>query len=440
MTSNEFAAYTYDAATRITGITQNLWASQAITKVRGTRTLATTSSAVNYALDANGNLTSDGLRAFDYDEANRLSKVKITKDGEAASIVYLHNALGQRVFKGEPKADQYLPNESTLGTGYITWLKKNFAWLFVKAQADASIGTAFTYADEQLPVWAVLGEYDNGSAKGAGRTEYLWLPTDDASQAIPVGMFRNGRFFAIHSDHLGTPRLVTNDLNAPVWQWAYSAFGNNKPTGVLKATTNPRAALTNNPTLLRATTATEFNLRFPGQYADDEAGSFYNLNREYLAGQGRYTQNDPIGFGGGLNRFAYTDANPISYSDPSGLRMMSGMRDWIYGPSGLPFLPGSSRNQQALSDRFEPTPALTSPVMTFPGNPITTTVDIIVEMAKGGKKNIDNEYVRDIQNSGCKDPCAELRRLYGSERDAVERRKIKEAMKRFNCDGKDRFQ
>ena len=63
-----------------------------------------------------------------------------------------------------------------------------------------------------------------------------------------------------------------------------------------------------------------------------------------------------------------------------------------------------------------------------------------VEMAKGGKKNIDNEYVRDIQNSGCKDPCAELRRLYGSERDAVERRKIKEAMKRFNCDGKDRFQ
>ena len=42
--------------------------SQTITKVRGTRTLATTSSAVNYALDANGNLTSDGLRAFDYDD------------------------------------------------------------------------------------------------------------------------------------------------------------------------------------------------------------------------------------------------------------------------------------------------------------------------------------------------------------------------------------
>ena len=35
-------------------------------------------------------------------------------------------------------------------------------------------------------------------AKGAGRTEYLWLPTDDAS-AIPVGMSRSGKLFAIHS-------------------------------------------------------------------------------------------------------------------------------------------------------------------------------------------------------------------------------------------------
>ena len=31
---------------------------------------------------------------------------KITKEGEAASIKYLTNALGQRTFKGEPKAEQ----------------------------------------------------------------------------------------------------------------------------------------------------------------------------------------------------------------------------------------------------------------------------------------------------------------------------------------------
>jgi RHS repeat-associated protein len=308
--------------------------SQTITKVRGTRTLATTNSSVNYALDANGNMTTDGLRSFDYDESNRLAKIKITKDGEAASITYLYNALGQRVFKGEPKLDTALPNESTLGATYIDWLKKNFQWLFTAAQANTSVGTAYSYADAGstgLPEWALLGDYDNGSAKGAGRSEYIWLPTEDGS-ATPVGMFRNGRFFAVHADHLGTPRLVTNDTNTPVWQWPYSAFGSNKPTGILKATPNPRAALTNNPVLLRATGATEFNLRFPGQYADDEAGSFYNYFRSYDAKTGRYTQNDPIGLEGGLNRTGYVDGNPLIFSDPLGLQPYEGQ----VPPSNMP--------------------------------------------------------------------------------------------------------
>ena len=42
MTSNEFASYTYDAASRITGITQNLWASRTVTQVIGTATTVVT--------------------------------------------------------------------------------------------------------------------------------------------------------------------------------------------------------------------------------------------------------------------------------------------------------------------------------------------------------------------------------------------------------------
>ena len=200
----------------------------------------TISSDVTYSLDATDNITSDGLRDFEYDEANRLSKVKLFKDGEAARIRYLHNAMGQRVFKGEPEAEQTLPNETELGVDFITWLKSNFKWLFAQAQANTSIGTGYIYADSPLPSWALLGEYDNGSATGKGRTEYLWLPTDDGS-AVPIGIFRNGKIFAVHTDHLGTPRLMTNEDNTPVWQWPYSAFGNNKPTGILKATPNPKA-------------------------------------------------------------------------------------------------------------------------------------------------------------------------------------------------------
>ncbi|MBP8019200.1 MAG: hypothetical protein KAY82_04110 [Hylemonella sp.] len=54
---------------------------QSFTKVRATKTLSIVNANVTYTLDAAGNLTSDGLRDFEYDEANRLSKVKLFKDG-----------------------------------------------------------------------------------------------------------------------------------------------------------------------------------------------------------------------------------------------------------------------------------------------------------------------------------------------------------------------
>ena len=291
---------------------------QTLTRVQGTRTLATTNSTINYALDANGNLLSDGLRSFEYDAANRLSKVRILKDGEAASIKFLTNAQGQQVFKSEPKPDQYLPSATELGTGFIAWLKTNFGWLYAQAQTDASLGSAYMYADGRLPSWAVLGEYDNGSASGTGRTEYIWLPTEDGS-AVPVGMFRNSKFFAIHTDHLGTPRLMTDSTNKAVWQWPYSAFGNNKPTGILKPTTSATGAFTNQPNLLATQNpAAILDLRFPGQMADVETGLFYNYFRTYQPNQGRYTQNDPIGLTGGINRFGYANQNALSYTDPTG--------------------------------------------------------------------------------------------------------------------------
>jgi RHS repeat-associated protein len=178
-----------------------------------------------------------------------------------------------------------------------------------------------------IPSWAILGEYGNGGANSTGRTEYLWLPTQDG-QAIPVGLYRGGKLYAIQSDHLGTPRLMLDNTNQPSWQWPYSAFGDNAPTGILKPTTSAASAFTSLPPSGSVTTATLLatsaptqvnNLRFPGQYADSETGLFYNYFRSYQAAQGRYTQNDPIGLAGGLNRFGYVGSNSLMYMDPLGL-------------------------------------------------------------------------------------------------------------------------
>ncbi|WP_374670067.1 RHS repeat-associated core domain-containing protein [Ramlibacter sp.] len=298
------------ASNRLLGFTQTL------TTLNNGKTKSVVVSPVTYSVDANGALTGDGLRTFEYDGANRLKRIRAPLDGESAVVSYLTNGLGQRVFRSEPTAEQTLPNQQTLGVDFITWLKKQFGWLFTQAAANTSIGTAYLYADAGvIPSWAILGEYDNGSATGKGRTEYIWLPTEDGT-GIPVGIIRNGKLYGIHTDHLGTPRVMKNEANEVVWQWPYSAFGQNKPTGVLKATPNPNQAITNQPVLLKATNPTELNLRFPGQYAEDAGGVVYNYFRNYDPRVGRYTQADPIGLAGGLESVRVCGRAPHRSSGP----------------------------------------------------------------------------------------------------------------------------
>lgn len=285
---------------------------------RGGRTISIAGATVTYTLDANGSLTSDGLRSFEYDAANRLAKVGTRQQDEAMSLRYLHNAASQRVFKSEPQADYAQPDSEVLGDGFVGWLRRRFGWMFTPAQVPSSLGVAYVHGDGELPSWALLGEYDNGTAKGRGSTEYIWLPLEDGS-AIPVGMFRGGKLYAVHTDHLGTPRMVKDDQRRPVWQWPYSAFGDNKPTG-------PLVAGRKLPSQLSATEPIEFGLRFPGQFEDADAGLNYNLFRWYHAKGGRFTQADRIGLAGGLNRFPYGDNNSISRTDPDG-------RLWLYQQS-----------------------------------------------------------------------------------------------------------
>jgi RHS repeat-associated protein len=311
---------------------------QTVTTRSGDRTLATVNTPVNYTVDANGSMTSDGLRTFEYDASNRLAKVSVFKDGEAASVSYLHNALGQRVFKGEYVAEQTLPDEAVLGTSFIDWLKRNFGWMFVKAAANTSIGTAFVYGgDNEIPAYALLAEYDNGSAVGNGRSEFVYLPTDDGS-ALLMGVLKGNQLHPIHTDHLGTPRLMTNDIRAVVWQRPYSAFGTTEPTGPLKAVADPGLAVGGQPMLVRTNPPVELNARESSQYEDQETGQAYNYFRAYDQRLGRYTQADPIGLYGGWNRFGYVKANPLNLFDPTGLDSTdylnaSGGRGLFNGPT-----------------------------------------------------------------------------------------------------------
>jgi len=132
----------------------------------------------------------------------------------------------------------------------------------------------------------------------------VYLPT--ASGPMPVAAHINGRLYAIHSDHLNTPRRLTDQQGRVVWQWLITGFGEVQPDAA-EVPADDSEGVT-------------FDLRYPGQQWDEESALAYNLHRYYDPDMGRYIQADPIGLDGGWNRFLYGEGNPISYIDTDGFQ------------------------------------------------------------------------------------------------------------------------
>ena len=190
------------------------------------------------------------------------------------------------------------------------------------ATSDAEkLGWTYVYAEDG----SLLAEYGEGSAATSGSAQYLWLPT--ANGPMPIAAVVNGQTYAVHSDHLNTPRKLTQANGQAVWQWAYSAFGDEQPTTAAKRFTSEMTVPTTGATSIPDVT---FNLRYPGQYFDKETGLHYNYFRSYRPADGTYTQADPIGLDGGWNGYLYAEASPLMFTDPLGLAPDG--HHWVIGP------------------------------------------------------------------------------------------------------------
>ncbi len=86
---------------------------------------------------------------------------------------------------------------------------------------------------------------------------------------------------------------------------------------------------------LQSTTASLFGTLLGGK--QDDAGTFYRRNRAYDPATGRFTQEDPIGFGGGINLYAYAGGDPINFNDPYGLKTTQDVVDDCRGLDGFDY-------------------------------------------------------------------------------------------------------
>lgn len=123
--------------------------------------------------------------------------------------------------------------------------------------------------------------------------------TYNIEREVVIGLTRpedNAGTYYYHNDHLGTPQVLTDQSQNIVWQASYTPFG--------------EAVIT--------TEQVENNIRFPGQYYDQESGLHYNYFRDYDPESGRYIQSDRLGLFDGQNTYGYAHQNPISKYDPTG--------------------------------------------------------------------------------------------------------------------------
>jgi RHS repeat-associated protein len=244
--------------------------------------LVSYSSVNNYyqfTYDANGNTIernhcSDSasqncsLRFYTYDARERLVKIEDqiktagTLDNKQVIAEYGYNQLGQRIWKKVADKTTY--------------------FLFDKTGLVAEYDETFNLAKEY--------SYTPNAT-------FMTNPLFMRSITRSAETIESDRMDFYFNDHLGASLKLFSQSGMISWSANASAFG--------EAHINQESVVN--------------NLRFPGQYFDQETGTHYNYYRDYNAELGRYLQSDPIGLGGGVNRYNYVSSNSITKIDPYGL-------------------------------------------------------------------------------------------------------------------------
>src|SRR5690606_18148222 len=207
---------------------------------------------VTYQYDADGYLTrkTDGsdITHYQYSRQGRLLSVQ-TPTG---LVEYRHNALGNRVAK--------------LVNGQIV---EKYLWL------DKT---------------TLLATYD-GNNNLKQRFEYTLGHT-------PTSFTQNGNRYYIASDHLGSPRAISDASGNIVKAVSYDSYGN------VLSDTNPGFAIP---------------FGFAGGLLDGDTGLIRFGLMDYEPSIGRWTARDPIGLSGGLNVYGYVHNSPAQFVDLFGL-------------------------------------------------------------------------------------------------------------------------
>ncbi|WP_291826166.1 RHS repeat-associated core domain-containing protein [Marinobacter sp.] len=277
-------------------------------------------AGTHYQYDDRGNLIHrlhNGEQArLSWDLFDRLVRF----DDSKLSVVYSYDALGRRLHKhstahhqDDPRAGsgwnqmQRAKRQRELGCGYTLygWDGDALAWESSPPQDEGDTGRTVHYLYEPgsfVPVAQairkqpirLLRQPDWSDREYDFDQDPLWQHEVKPQPIDAIAWYQ--------CDHLGTPMELTDHHGEVAWTAQYKAWGEVKEARSEWAKQNGL----NNP------------IRFQGQYHDHETGLHYNRYRYYDPRAGRFINQDPISYTGGLNLFAYAP-NPVEWVDPLGL-------------------------------------------------------------------------------------------------------------------------
>jgi RHS repeat-associated protein len=303
--------YTFDNANRLTQISQgstNVSFGYDNDSRRNTLTLPNGVS-MNYGYDAASQLasitykngsTAIGNLTYAYDLAGRRTGVGgsyARTNAPAAAPLASYNVNNQLTnWKGATLQYDANGNLTSDGTNTYTWNARN-QLVTISGPASASfqydpfgrrvsktiVGQTQYLYDGANPVQEISGSTASANLLTGGVDEYF--------QRTDLAGTRN-----FLTDALGSTLALTDSTGTLQTQYTFEPFGNTSVTG----------------------TATTNSFAYSGRELDSTGLYFYRA-RYYNQSIGRFVSEDPLGFAGGINQYAYVADSPVNFSDPAGL-------------------------------------------------------------------------------------------------------------------------
>lgn len=163
----------------------------------------------------------------------------------------------------------------------------------------------------------VIAEYDGSS--GNLKKEYV-AGGGSLITIEPTAVNSNGAQYAT-TDHLGSPRVITNSSGSVVSRHDYMPSGEELGASVGGRTTG----------MGFSNSGDNNRKKFTGYERDTETGLDFAQARFYGSTQGRFTSPDPFSASAivadpqTFNRYAYCRNNPVNSVDPSGMSAYAAM-------------------------------------------------------------------------------------------------------------------